>query len=632
LTPIAASVAVASLLDAQQASAAPTEVVPTIPKAFEDSMNAAARRADFTAKNGISGAQVFANLCKDEELAAMFCAPGNYSIINEIAQVGIPCFGGRSEGSMASAADGFSRVTGEVTACSGTEGPGFAHMVMNIAQAHFANTPLLVLASNVSVRSEDTQRGMQFMFQQPVTESIRKYGKRITAPNRIVEYGSYAFRNLKTGVPGVAHLDFPQEVAGAMFTDPSKLDHFYTKDQYRTESRGCPSAKEIQQAVDMINQAQRPVIVAGHGVFWRKAWEPLMTAAERNEFAVVGSGPMRGHFPDNHRLSASMANDALMSADLAVFVGQYLMPTPGEWTLAPGVKTIRVHPEGGDIGRNWPVDLGIVSEERVFMEALANSIPRKKRDAWVSEIATAKAKFDKQNMDYYALGLKYTNDTGTLHPAVINKEIHDFLFAGSIDPKQTMVGYGGNTMGSYAGRWLRANRVAQEVPCYYQFGSMGPDMAMMMGAAMAVKLGVGPQAAYKGAPTLVCTGDAGVGYSILELDTAVKYKIPLITVVYVNDCWGTYTASLNTPRALHMYLFQEKLRYDKMAEGLGARGEYVSTRDELRSALKGAYDTAAKESLPTLIAAQGHRAFTQGREFPPGVAFLPEPGVGAFKH
>ncbi|MBN2321316.1 MAG: hypothetical protein JXR49_19710, partial [Acidobacteria bacterium] len=94
-----------------------------IPKAVDESLNAPAGQADFTGE-GMTGARIFANLCKEEELPALFCAAGNYSIVNEIAQVGIPCYGGRTEGGMCAAADGFCRVTGEVAACSGTEGPG----------------------------------------------------------------------------------------------------------------------------------------------------------------------------------------------------------------------------------------------------------------------------------------------------------------------------------------------------------------------------------------------------------------------------------------------------------------------------------------------------------------------------
>jgi len=607
--------------------------IPTIriPKAVDESLAAPIHRADFSGK-GMTGAQVFANLCKDEDLAALFCAAGNYSIINEIAEVGIPCYGGRTEGGMCAAADGFSRVTGEVAACSGTEGPGLTHMIMNIGSAHFANSALLVLASNANLRSEDNQQGIQFMFQQPVTEGLKKYGKRITAPNRVYECGAYAFRHLKSGVPDVVHLDFPAEVASERFPNASKLERFYRKELYRTESRACPGSKEIQRAVDMIQRAERPVLIAGHGIFVRKACEALMRAVEKHEMAVVGSGPTRGHFTDDHRLSGSMSNDALMSADLVVFVGQYSMPTPEEWTLPPGVKTIRVHPTQEDLGRNWPLDLGIVSDEKIFMEELANRLPPKKRDSWIGEIAAAKQKWEKEQLALHDRMLQYSRDTNSLHPFVLCKEVHDFLYKGSIDPKQTVTGWGGNMIGFACMRWLRAHRPAQEVPVVYQFGAMGPDLAMMMGAAVAVQRGIGPHAAYKGAPVLVVTGDAGMAYSLLELDTFVKYKLPVICVVYNNDCWGTFTMAESTPRALHMYLFQENLRYDKMAESLGARGEYVRTPEDLRTALKRSYDAAAKQGHSTLINCQGIREFNVPRLYPPGLIFAPEPGVGAIRH
>jgi len=321
-----------------------------------------------------------------------------------------------------------------------------------------------------------------------------------------------------------------------------------------------------------------------------------------------------------------------MSADLVVFVGQYCMPNPGEWTLAPGVMTIRVHPEPTDLGRNWPLDLGIVSDEKFFLEALADGLPQKKRDSWVAELAAERAKFDKANLDYYALGLKYSRDTNALHPCVIAKEVHDLLYKGDIDPKQTVTAIGGSTMWSWVSRWLRAQRPGQEIEAGYQFGAMGPDMAMGMGASIAVQRGVGPQAPYKGAPVVVVTGDGNVGYSLMELDTCAKYKLPLITVIYENDAWGTFIEALNVPRAMHMYLMQENLRYDKIAEGLGVRGEYVRTPEELRSALKRSYDEAAKNGTPTLIAAQGIKEFTIPKLYPPGRGPLTEPGVGANMH
>jgi thiamine pyrophosphate-dependent acetolactate synthase large subunit-like protein len=602
-----------------------------IPKEIPDSMNQAAKPGSFDG-NGMTGAEVFAKLCKEEELAALFCCPGNYTVINAIAAAGVPSYGGRTEGAMCAAADGFSRVTGEVTATSGTEGPGFTHMIMNIASANAARTPLLVLASNMQLAGDDREQFIQTGYQQPTTVGMKKYGKRLIAANRVYEYGTYAFRHLKSGIPAPVHLDFPAEVARARFTDPATLTDYYSKNKYRSESRAFPSPKEVEKAADLISKAERPVLIAGQGVFQRKAWDVLKEIAEKHEMAVVASGPTRGAFPDDHRLSASLSPDALMSADLVVFVGQYCMPSPGEYRFNPDVKSIRVHPVQEDLGRNWPLDLGIVSDERVFLEALAGVLPRKKRDAWANELAAARQTFEKQHLDVYELGLKYSRDTNTIHPAVMAKEVHDFFYKGDIDPKQTVSGSGGWTSGLYAGRWLRAFRPAQGVVCAYQYGAIGPDLAMMIGAGAAVQRGAGPQAQWKGAPVLCITSDAGAAYSMFELDTAAKFKIPVIALIYNNNSWGMWPSAINSPRTMQMYLFQENLRYDTMAEGLGARGEYVHTPEQLRDALKRSYEAAVKESLSSVINVQALKEFTSAKHYSPGVALNPEPGVGAFAH
>src|SRR5215472_14812190 len=532
---------------------AATTAIPSIriPKEVTDTVAETTRVGSFEGQ-GMTGAEVFAKACKDENLAALFCCPGNYPVIQAISAAGIPAYGGRSEGSMASAADGFSRCTGEVTACSGTEGPGFTNMIMNIAVAHRARTPLLVLASNINIASDDRETFIQTGYQQPTTEGIKKYGKRLIDPSRIHEYAGYAFRELKTGVPGPVHLDFPSEVYRAKFTDPAQLKDYFSKDRYRTESRPYPSPKDMALAVDMINKAERPVLVAGHGVFHRKAWEALQKAAEKNEFAVVTSGPIRGHFPDEHRLCTSLSLDALANADLVVFVGQYRMPSKNEYRINASAKAIRVNPIPDDLGRNWPLDLGIIADEAAFLENLANDLPKKKRDAWVSEIAAARQKFEKKQQDNYELGVEHSHSTGVLHQEVLCKEVHDFLYKGDIDPKQTVTAWGGWTIGNCAARWLRAYRPGQEINVPYQYMAIGPDLAMTVGAGAAVQRGIGPQAAYRGAPILVVTSDAGMAYSLLELDTAAKYKIPVICVMFNNNCWGMWPSAVGQPRAMHM--------------------------------------------------------------------------------
>jgi thiamine pyrophosphate-dependent acetolactate synthase large subunit-like protein len=602
-----------------------------IPKEFTDSLAAPVKTGSFVG-GGQSGAQIFANLCVEEDLAAMFCAPGNYPITHAIAEAGIPSYGGRTEGGMSMAADGFARATGEVVACSGTEGPGFTHMIQSIYTAQVATSPLLVLASNMSLTQEDTRAFIQQLDQQPITSVLRKYGKRITVPDRLREYGAYAFRALKTGVPAPVHLDFPSEVATATFKNASALKMNFDKAHYRTESVPSPSPQDMARAVEMIARAERPLLIAGQGVFQRQGAAVLLEVVGKHEMGVAQTGPSRGQFPDDHPLSLANAPNALMSADLIIFVGQYFMPTLSDFALNPDAKTIRVHPDPQDIGRNWPIDLGIVSDCKLFLEELANRLPLKRRPQWAAEIAAALAAHNQELDDLHGRCLKYSRDTNRIHPAVMGRELYDFFYKGKIDPRQTLNIWGGLTAKPYTAPYLRANRPGQGICSYYQSGTIGSEFNHAIGAAAAVKQGVGVQAAFKGAPVLVQVSDAGLAYGLAEFDTAAKYKLPIICVVYNNNAWGTYIGAESTPRATHLHLFQENLRYDKVAEALGCGGEYAQTPEELRAALGRAYERASRESIPTLINCQAIKEFSNGKLYPPGIRSVVHPGAAGFWH
>jgi len=592
-----------------------------LPEAFPAALNTPPKPAEFPMR----GSQVFAKVCKNEGLAALFCCPGNYDVINSICEEGIPCFGGRTEGAMCAAADGFIRISGELAACSGTEGPGFTNMIMNIAAANAARTPLLVLASNKRVSEDDSEMGIQTAYQQPTTEGMRKYGKRLIDPNRVYEYSAYAFRQLRTGVPRPVHLDFPAEVYGAKFKDASELRYYHEKSRYRTESKPYPDPKRIRTLVEMIEKAQRPMIVGSTGVFYSQAWDALKHVAEKADIAVVESGVSRGQFSDDHRLSASTAPGALLSADLVIFVGQYSMPNVGEYHFGPDAQYVRIDPDATDIGRNMPIDLGIVSCEKAALEALAGAVTSRRREAWVAELAAERKKFEDENADYYKTGLSYKD---AVHPAVIAQQLSDFLYRGDLAKEQTTVVAGGYGIARYARRYLRAFRPGQICNGAYQYGAIGPDCGYAFGVSAAVQLGAGAQAAYRGAPIIGITGDAGFAYSGMELETMSKYKMPVVMIVYNNNAWGVQGSG----RAAHMYLFQENLRYDRIAEALGARGEYVTRPEEFLPALKRSYQIAAREKVSTVINCQARREFWQRAQYPPGFLGKVEPGCMAYDH
>lgn len=617
-------------LGAKEASAdSSTRMAEAKPIRVPEELAQAAKVTAVKAVFPMTGAQVFARVCKEEGLAALFCCPGNYPVINAIAQEGIPTYSGRHEGAMCHAADGFCRVTGEVAAASGTEGPGFTDMINAIAAANAARSPVLVLASNMTIANEDTEAGIQLGYQQPTTEGLKKYGKRLITPKRVHEYGGYAFRQLRSGVPRPVHLDFPAEVTRSRFNSGSELDFFYDKARYRTTSKPHPGPKEIASAVEMLKQAQRPIIVSSNGVFYSRAWDALKKLAEKAQIPVVESGAMKGQFSDASPLSANAAPGALASADLVVLVGQYCMPTVGEFAFGPDAKYIRIDPCVEDIGRNLPIDLGMVSCEKAALEALADAMPAMKHDSWVAEIADARKKFEEENDAHYAKGLSYTD---AVHPAVIAKELTDFMYNGKLPKEQTTFVAGGYGIARYVRRRLRGYRPGQILNGAYQYGAIGPDVGYAFGAAVAVQHGIGPQAAYKGSPVICVTGDAGIGYTIMELETASKYRMPIIVIVYNNNAWGTWTGNSRSPVTLSMHLFQENVRYDKVAEGLGAHGEYVTAPGDFRGALERCYQLAVKESRPSLINCQAKKEFWVKQQYEPGFLGTVEPGCMSYNH
>ncbi|MDX2044968.1 MAG: thiamine pyrophosphate-binding protein [Acidobacteriota bacterium] len=596
-----------------------------IPAEFAQAAQAQPVKAAFP----MTGAQVFARVCKEEGLAALFSCPGNYSVVNAIATEGIPTYSGRHEGTMAHAADAFCRITGEIAAASGTEGPGFTDMICAIAAANAARSPVLVLASNMSLYTEDTEAGIQLGYQQPTTEGLKKYGKRLITPARVHEYAAYAFRQLRSGVPRPVHIDFPSEVYRAQFKTAGDLAYFHDKSKYRTTAKPHPGAKDVAAAIDLLKQAERPIIVSSNGVFYSRAWNALKRLAEKAQIPVVESGAMKGQFSDALPLSANAAPSALASADVVVLVGQYCMPTVGEFAFGPDAKYIRIDPNAEDIGRNLPIDVGMVSCEKAALEALADAIPAMKHDAWIAEIAAARKKFEDENESFYQQGFSYKD---AVHPAVIAKELGDFMYRGKLPKEQTTFVSGGYGIARYVRRWLRGYRPGQIMNGAYQYGAIGPDVGYAFGVSAAVQLGVSVQSAYKGAPVIAVTGDAGFGYTAMELETASKYRMPMIVIVYNNNAWGTWSGNARNPVTGALHLFQENVRYDKVGEALGAHGEYITRPEDFRPALERCYQIAVKESRPSVINCQAKKEFWVKSQYAPGFLGTVEPGCMSYNH
>ena len=164
---------------------------------------------------------------------------------------------------------------------------------------------------------------------------------------------------------------------------------------------------------------------------------------------------------------------------------------------------------------------------------------------------------------HYQTGLRYTD---AVHLAVMGKELAHFFYTGSIPRNRTTILQGGSGIAGYT-----------------------------LGVAVAVKHGVGLQATYQGHPIIPITCDAGFGYTGMELETLANYRLPAVVIVYNNNAWGTWSGQRNNQVGLPIYLFQENLRHDKLAEALGAHGEYVTRPQDFTPTLERAYHVARDE-------------------------------------
>ena len=152
-----------------------------------------------------------------------------------------------------------------------------------------------------------------------------------------------------------------------------------------------------------------------------------------------------------------------------------------------------------------------------------------------------------------------------------------------IAPRFLQGGYG---IARYTRRYLRAHRPAQIVTARISTGRSVRTSATRSAWRRRFRHGAGAQAGFEGHPVIGITGDAGFGYTAMEVETLSKYRLPAVIVVYNNNAWGTWSGQRNNAVGLPVHLFQENLRYDKLGEALGAHGEYVTRPDEMRPALE----------------------------------------------
>jgi thiamine pyrophosphate-dependent acetolactate synthase large subunit-like protein len=515
----------------------------------------------------------------------------------------------RHEEGAAFMAYGYARASGKPTACITTSGPGTINLATGVALAWKGRAPVVVIAGDVA-RDYIYRDGAQAFDLVGIFAPFTKLARQVNKTERVVEMLHDALRMALSGKRGPVFLDIPRDLL-----DNQSLDTVITAPAaYRAVDQRLPGdAAAVERAVQLIAQAERPLLLAGGGIVDAEASEDAVALAELYDMALVPSYGHNDAVPNAHRLfvgpaggrGAGEAAQAIHRADVIVALGTRMNQATTHWNwsvLNPQTRIVQVDIDAQEIGRNFPVAVGIVGDAKAVAEQLltglrARSPQGRANPAWRAEIESLAAKRKARIEAELAL----TADP--MMPQRVYPELNKVL------PRDCMV-----TVDAGVAQGLAYDRLKFELPrTFFNYAGHG-------GLGMGYCVGLGTKLGRPERPAIALQGDGGFLYTSGELNTAVRWNIPLVSIVLNNRCHGAEKAQqqrLFGARYIGVDLLNPRL--DKLAEAYGARGFYVTRPDEIADAVR----TAFASNRPCVI------EIPVAEYFP---AAAPTPGAGTAGH
>jgi len=523
----------------------------------------------------LTGGQLVARMLRREGVDIAFTLSGLHiaPIYVGCVQEGIRLIDTRHEQAAAHAADALARLTRRLGVCLVTAGPGVTGTVTAVANAWAANVPLLVLGG--AAPSFNLGRGsLQEMPQTQLFAGITKWSERVPSPDLVPGFLARAFRLARSGRPGPVFLELPWDV----LTNGAEEKLVEDAQGYRTDARSPGDPAQIARAVALLSRAERPVLLGGSSIWWDRAPEVLARLAERTRIPVYLSGMGRGCLPSTHPcFFQASRREALADADVVLTVGTPLDFRVGygsEPTFARGAKFVEVDIDPSEVGRNRPVEVGILGDAESVLGQLLEEAGGPGTRPWGSPEWSRKLRQHESERAERQRAFEESDQ----------RPIHHFRLAKALDTvagrsEVTYVGDGGNVV-AVAAKVLR-------VPGPGRWLDPGPLGCLGVGApfAIAAKL-CAPERA-----VCVVQGDGAFGLNGMDYETAVRFDLPLVVVVGNDAAWGQI-------RVPQRNLYGDDLapstqlaptRYDRIVEAMGGRGEHVEDPDELLPAFERAF-------------------------------------------
>jgi acetolactate synthase-1/2/3 large subunit len=520
----------------------------------------------------LTGGRLVARMLRREGVPVVFTLSGLHvaPIYAGCVDEGIRVVDTRHEQAAAHAADAWARLTRGMGVAVVTAGPGVTDAVTGVANAYAAASPLLLLGGAAPTFNQG-RGSLQEMPQVPLFQSITKWADRIPSAELVPSFLAKAFRVARAGRPGPVFLEIPWDVLS------NGADEALAEAQslYRTDARLPGDPNKLEAALALLAGAERPVLVGGSSVWWDGAVQALDAVATRTGIPVYLNGMGRGCLPPDHPSFLQLSRkEALAQADVVVVVGtplDFRMGYGTEPTFAPGAKVIQVDVDAAEIGRNRPIDVGIVADARSVLTVLSFA-------ARLTPGVAAWRAFlrEKENERLEKQRAFEESDQTPIHHFRLAKAI-DTVAARAGDV--TFVGDGGNVV-AIAAKTLKVRRPGRWL-------DPGPLGTLGVGApfAIAAKL-LAPER-----PVCVVQGDGSFGLNGMDYETAVRFRLPMVVVVGNDAAWGQI---LIPQRAMHgeEHTVATRLaptRYDRVVEALGGKGEHVEDPRDLVPALERAF-------------------------------------------
>jgi acetolactate synthase-1/2/3 large subunit len=474
----------------------------------------------------------------------------------------------RHERSAGSMADGYARASGKVGVCQMHSGPGTLNGMLSIVDAYRDSSPVVLLAGQVArkyIGQEIFGEANQFA----VLKSYTKACKRIEQITEIPQIINSAFHLALAGRPGPVMVEMPEDI----YDEKGEIEILPPI----TAEVPSPNYSVIQEATERVLTAEQPIILAGGGVIWSNAYEPLRTIAEMLQIPVTTTQNGRGCFPEDHPLALgvsgwyggnSIADDALEDADVILGVGcSFSSLTTYNFTMPLKGEIIHINIDPSVLGKNVHCEYGIVGDARTVLLEMMRVLDSKgigrKASSWIEDITQKKQEWTKQ------VETESESEFIPIRPQRLMKDIQKAI------PKESIVLSGAGLHHLFTTTYLQR---------FYPRTSISSINLGSMGFAFPAALGA--KAACPEVPVVCIIGDGDFMMSLPDLETAVRSRFNVIAVIMNNFGY-------HAPKRFQQLNFGTDFGNDyanpdfaKVAKDFGAIGQTVDKPGEVIDLIK----------------------------------------------